>query len=68
MHSINTFIDKIKFLETKNAKEFSMSMREAKDLHGDITNKLLLVLQELQSNKTSTSSETISVELKGDDW
>ena len=49
MHSINTFIDKVKFLETKNAKEFSMTMREAKDLHGDIT-KLLIVLQELTQN------------------
>jgi hypothetical protein len=64
MHSINTFIDKIKFLETKNAKEFSMTMREAKDLHGDIT-KLLVVLQELTQNHNK-SQEPIQVELKGD--
>jgi hypothetical protein len=64
MHSINTFIDKIKFLETKNAKEFSMSMREAKDLHGDIT-KLLIVLQELTQNHNK-SQEPIQVELRGD--
>jgi hypothetical protein len=64
MHSINTFIDKIKFLETKNAKEFSMTMREAKDLHGDIT-KLLVVLQELTQNHNK-SQEPIQVELRGD--
>jgi hypothetical protein len=64
MHSINTFIDKIKFLETKNAKEFSMTMREAKDLHGDIT-KLLVVLQELTQNHNKTQ-EPIQVELRGD--
>jgi hypothetical protein len=64
MHSINTFIDKIKFLETKNAKEFSMTMREAKDLHGDIT-KLLIVLQELTQNHNK-SQEPIQVELRGD--
>ena len=64
MHSINTFIDKIKFLETKNSKEFSMTMREAKDLHGDIT-KLLVVLQELTQNHNK-SQEPIQVELRGD--
>lgn len=64
MHSINTFIDKIKFLETKNAKEFSMSMREAKDLHADIT-RLLLVLQEL-TQKHNKQQEPVQVELRGD--
>ena len=64
MQSINTFIDKIKFLETKNAKEFSMSMRDAKDLHADIT-RLLLVLQELTQNHNK-HQEPIQVELRGD--
>jgi uncharacterized HAD superfamily protein len=64
MHSINTFIDKIKFLETKNAKEFSMTIREAKDLHADIT-RLLLVMQELTQNHNK-SQEPIQVELRGD--
>jgi hypothetical protein len=63
MQSINTFIDKIKFLETKNAKEFSMSMRDAKDLHADIT-RLLLVLQELTQNHNK-SQEPVQVELGG---
>ena len=64
MQSINTFIDKIKFLETKNAKEFAMSMREAKDLHADIT-RLLLVLQELTQNHNK-QQEPVQVELRGD--
>jgi hypothetical protein len=64
MQSINTFIDKIKFLETKNAKEFSMSMRDAKDLHADIT-RLLLVLQELTQNHNK-QQEPVQVELRGD--
>ena len=63
MQSINTFIDKIKFLETKNAKEFSMSMRDAKDLHADIT-RLLLVLQELTQNHNK-EQEPVQVELGG---
>ena len=64
MQSINTFIDKIKFLETKNAKEYSMSMRDAKDLHADIT-RLLLVLQELTQNHNK-QQEPVQVELRGD--
>ena len=63
MQSINTFIDKIKFLETKNAKEFSMSMRDAKDLHADIT-RLLLVLQELTQNHNK-QQEPVKIELGG---
>ena len=64
MQSINNFIDKIKFLETKNAKEYSMSMRDAKDLHADIT-RLLLVLQELTQNHNK-AQEPVQVELRGD--
>jgi len=63
MHSINTFIDKIKFLESKNSKEFSMTLREAKDLHADIT-RLLLVLQELTERENKTQ-EPVQIELGG---
>jgi len=45
-----------------------MSMREAKDLHADIT-KLLLVLQTLQEkNSSSINDKNINVELRGDTW
>ena len=50
MIHINRFIDKIKMLEAKQTKQLTMSLREAKDLHSDIT-KLLLVLQEMQTKK-----------------
>ena len=63
---INKFIDKIKMLETKRAKNFTISMREAKDLHGDIT-KLLLVLQTLQTPKEETD-EVQYVEISGGDF
>lgn len=63
MIHINNFIDKIKFFESKNSKDFVMPLREAKNLHSDIT-KLLLVLQELQSKE----QKNITVELNGEDW
>jgi hypothetical protein len=63
MIHINNFIDKIKFFESKNSKDFVMPLREAKNLHNDIT-KLLLTLQDLQNKE----QEDTTVELKGEDW
>ena len=63
MIHITNFIDKIKFFDSKNSKDFVMPLREAKNLHADIT-KLLLVLQELQNKE----EQNTSVELKGKDW
>ena len=68
MIHINNFVDKIKALESQNSKQFSMTLREAKDLHTDIT-KLLLALHMLQENKSpSSNNEVIQVELRGDVW
>jgi len=68
MIHINNFVDKIKALESQNSKQFSMTLREAKDLHADIT-KLLLALQALQEKKSSSpNNEVIQVELRGDTW
>jgi len=66
MIHINRFIDKIKMLESKQTTQLTMSMREAKDLHGDIT-KLLLVLQELQTKKP-TPTKSAKVEIAGGDF
>ena len=66
MIHINKFIDKIKMLESKQSKNLMMSMREAKDLHGDIT-KLLLVLQTLQTPKEETDDAWM-VEISGGDF
>jgi len=63
---INRFIDKIKMAESKRMKAVSLSIQEAKDLHGDIT-KLLLVLQELQSNK-SDDNTIQKIEVSGGDF
>ena len=68
MIHINNFIYKIKALESQNSKQFMMTMREAKDLHADIT-KLLLAIQTLQTKKTDIpDNSVIQVELRGDNW
>jgi len=58
---INRFVDSIKAHESRGQRDFVMTMREAKDLHSDIT-KLLLTLETLH---TQPKQETITVELSG---
>lgn len=60
---INRFIDNVKAAESRAQKDFIMPMREAKDLHADIT-KLLLALELLRSQHTA-EPEIIEVEIQG---
>lgn len=59
---IHRFIDSIKAHESRNNRDFQMTMREAKDLHADIT-KLLLTLEQLRS--TPQTNGTDSIEISG---
>ena len=59
---INRFIDNLKAHEARAQRDFTMTMREAKDLHADIT-KLLLALQTLQQN--SQKDQVIEVVVSG---
>lgn len=61
---INRFVDNIKAHESRGQKDFVMSMRDAKDLHSDIT-KLLLTLEQLHNKNTSQKDEVIAIELTG---
>ena len=63
MH-INRFIDLIKMAESKNLKQVTLSTREAKDLHGEIT-KILLAAQTLSS---APAEEVTEVEIAGKDF
>ncbi len=60
---INRFVDNIKAHEARNARDFTMTMRDAKDLHADIT-KLLLTLQGMREQQAA-APEVITVELTG---
>jgi len=65
MIHINRFIDKIKFFESKNSKEFVIPLSEAKNLHTDIT-KLLIALHAINANAEKNTKEQPSVD--GGDW
>ena len=60
---INRFIDNIKAHEARGQRDFTMTMRDAKDLHGDIT-KLLLVVEHLRS-QTAPKDEVLEIQLDG---
>jgi hypothetical protein len=61
---INRFIDSIKAHEARQQRDFVMSMRDAKDLHGDIT-KLLLKIDSLQEQLSEAQSTVVEVNLDG---
>ena len=60
---INRFIVSIKAAESRGQKDIVMPMRDAKDLHGDIT-KLLLALEQSRREQAS-QNEPIEVILSG---
>jgi hypothetical protein len=65
---INRFVDSVKAHEARAQRDFIMPMRDAKDLHADIT-KLLLAMTELQNRLLDAQQqEVITVELGGKDF
>jgi hypothetical protein len=60
---INRFIDNIKATESRGGRDVILSLRDAKDLHGDIT-KLLLALEQLRTQQTQ-QNEPIEVVING---
>jgi hypothetical protein len=64
MH-LQKFVDRVRGHEARGAKDFIMTMTEAKDMHADIT-RLLLELHDLRGlvNKSATE-EVITVQVGG---
>ena len=60
---INRFIDNLKAHEARGQRDFTMPLRDAKDLHADIT-KLLLALDQLRG-QTAQKDEVIEVQIDG---
>ena len=60
---INRFVDSVKSAESRGQKDLVMPIREAKDLHADIT-KLLLAL-ELTRQQLADQNSVVRVEITG---
>jgi hypothetical protein len=54
---INRFVDSIKAAESRGQKDLIMPMRDAKDLHGDIT-KLLMALEQSRREQATANAST----------
>jgi hypothetical protein len=62
---INRFVDAIKSHEARGQRDFVMTLRDAKDLHADIT-KLLLALQNVhQPTHQQESQEILDIVVNG---
>jgi len=65
MLHLNKFIDRVQGHDSRGAKDFVMSMSDAKDLHADIT-RLLLELHDLRASVTKPEeNQTITVKMDG---
>ena len=63
MLHINRFVDNLKAHESRGQRDFNMPMRDAKDLHADIT-KLLLQLNAMHQ-LLQQQNAAIEVEITG---
>ena len=63
---LQKYVDRVRGLEARGAKDFTMCMADAKDLHADIT-RLLIDLQNLREHRMlkDTDEEIITVKMDG---
>jgi hypothetical protein len=61
---IHRFVDLIKATESRGQQHLQMTVRDAKDLHADIT-KLLITLEETRRIMPATAGSPGSQELSG---
>ena len=62
---LQKFVDRVRGFEARGAKDFTMSMTDAKDLHADIT-RLLIDLQNLREQALKPENdEIITVQMDG---
>jgi hypothetical protein len=62
---LNKFIDRVRGQDARGAKDFIMTMADAKDLHADIT-RLLVELHDLREQATKNpKEEVITVKMDG---
>lgn len=65
MIHIEKFIERVQGLDARSAKDFTMSMKDAKSLHADIT-RLLLTMESLREYVvTPPTQEVLQIEVGG---
>jgi hypothetical protein len=63
---LQKFVDRVRGFEARGAKEFTMSLTDAKDLHADIT-RLLIDLESLREAAAIApeNNEVINIQMDG---
>ena len=64
---LSKFIERVQGQQARGARDFIMSLKDAQDLHADIT-RLLIELQALREHTVATlqkDTETITVRMEG---
>ena len=62
---LTKFVDRVRGAESRGARDFIMSLKDAQDLHADIT-RLLLELHALQEHAVKSAQEqVITVKMDG---
>ena len=65
MIHIQRFIERLQGFEARGARDFTMPIKDAKDLHADLT-RLLITLQAARESTVSTAQQSeITVEMQG---
>ena len=62
---IQKFIERVQGFEARAVKDFTMPMKDAKDLHADITRLLLTVNQLREVAVVAQQNDKISIEVEG---
>ena len=62
---LQRFVDRVRGFEARGAKEFTMSIQDAKDLHADIT-RMLIDLQTLRESSSNVVAEDQVITVKMD--
>lgn len=65
MMHINRFLERLQGFESRGAKDFIMSLRDAKDLHADITRLLMALEQARSDSESKVKDEVIQVTMDG---
>ena len=65
MIHIQKFIERLQGFEARGARDFTMPIKDAKDLHADLT-RLLITLQAARESAVDAAQDSaITVEMKG---
>jgi 1-aminocyclopropane-1-carboxylate deaminase/D-cysteine desulfhydrase-like pyridoxal-dependent ACC family enzyme len=65
MIHIQRFVERLQGFEARGTKDFMMPIRDAKDLHADITKLLLALELARESAEKNTQDQVITVEVGG---